>query len=70
MDYLIECHKDGRALLGSDSAAVVRDAKNMIKVRNRIRLLNPIKKYDSIVVYSFTNLYDEKTHKHVLTIQK
>ena len=70
MDYLIEAHKDGRPLLGSDNATIVRDAKSMVKVKNRLKWFNPGKQYDEIKVFSFTHLYDEKTHKLVLTIQK
>jgi len=70
MDYLIEAYCNGSAILGSDSAAIVRNAKSMTKVKNRLKWFNPPARTNEIKVFSFTNLYDEKTHKHVLTIQK
>ena len=69
MDYLIEAHKNGRPILGSEGAAIVRDAKSMVKVNNRLKWFNPIKEHDEIKIFSFTSLYDEKTHKLIKTIK-
>lgn len=69
MDYFIEAYKEGRPILGSDGAAIVREAKSMIKVNNRLKCFKPMKEHDEIKIFSFTNLYDEKTHKLIKTIK-
>lgn len=69
MDYLIEARKNGIAILGGNGAAIVRDAKSMKKVSNRLDWFNPDKDHDEILIFSFTRLYDEKTHKLIKTIK-
>lgn len=68
MDYFIEAYKNNRSLLGSANATLVYQAKNLVKVNNCLKWFKPDREYDEIRIFSFTNLYDEKTHKLVRVI--
>lgn len=68
MNYYIAAVIDGRQHIGTDGQALVKDAKSFRKVENRLKWFNPYKPYDEIRVYSYSNLYDESTHRLVKTI--
>jgi len=69
MNYIIETYdNENRQLLGSENSAIVRDAKTMVKVNNRLKWFNPCNRAIKIKISSFTNIYDEKTYKEVKTI--
>lgn len=70
MDYFIIAVKDGKELLGSDNSAFVRNAKNMVKVNNRLRSFNPMIKPDEVRLYSFTQVYRPDFYKLIKTIKK
>ena len=68
MNYLIVSVIDNKEQLGSDSQSIVKDAKNTVKLNNALKYFNPLRKPDEIRVYSFTNIYDEKTYRLIKTI--
>ena len=68
--YIVATDKNGREFLGTQNATIVRGAKSMVKVNNAFKCFNPTKETKQIKVYSYTNLYDEKTFKLVRTINK
>lgn len=63
MNYIIIAHKDGKELLGSDNSTLVHNCKSLVKVKNALSRFNPSKETDEIKIYSYTNLYDDKTYK-------
>jgi hypothetical protein len=63
MNYIIIALKDNKELLGTDNATLVHNCKSMVKVNNALKSFNPSKQADKIKVYSYSNLYDEKTYK-------
>jgi hypothetical protein len=71
MDYfIVAVDSKGREFLGTQNAKIVKDAKSMVKVNNALKCFNPTKETKQIKVYSYTNLYNEKTFKLVRTINK
>jgi hypothetical protein len=68
--FIVAIDSNEREFLGTQNATIVRDAKNMVKVNNALKCFNPTKETKQIKVYSYTNLYDEKTFKLVRTIKK
>ncbi len=66
--YIVAVDKDNKELLGTQNQTLVYEAKNMVKVNNALKSFNPDKRADKVRVYSYTNLYDDKTHKLVRTI--
>lgn len=72
MNYLIQTHTDGRATLGTQNQAIVRDAKSMIKVNNRLKSFNPHGNYDEIKIYAYNEAdrYKDEAYKLVRTITK
>lgn len=69
MNYYIQAiDNEGNGLIGTQNQAIVRDAKSWRKVQNRLNSFNPDKRTKQVKVYTYTNLYNESTHKLVRTI--
>mgnify|MGYP003617503219 CR=1 FL=1 len=68
--FIVAVDNNGREFLGTQNATIVRDAKSMVKVNNALKYFKPTKETKQIKVYSYINLYDEKTFKLVRTINK
>lgn len=69
MNYIFETYDaDGSQLIGSENSAIVRDAKTMVKVNNRLKWFSPCKRAVKIKISSFSNIYDEKTYREVRII--
>ena len=69
MEYFIQNYKENKELLGTENTTFVHDAKNMVKVNNGLLRHKPSMQTDEIRIYSYTNLYNEKTHKLIKTIR-
>lgn len=63
MEYIIIAHKENKELLGSQNSTLVHNCKSMVKVNNALKAFKPSKDTDEIKIYSYSNLYDEKTYK-------
>ena len=70
MEYIIIALKEKKELLGTQNSTLVHNCKSMVKVNNALKAFNPSKDTDEIKVYSYSNLYDEKTYKLIKTIKK
>ena len=70
MNYIIIAHKKNKELLGTQNSTLVHNCKSMVKVNNALKAFNPSKDTDEIKVYSYSNLYDEKTYKLIKTIKR
>ena len=70
MDYIIIAHKENKELLRTQNSTLVHNCKSMVKVNNALKAFNPSKDTDEIKVYSYSNLYDEKSYKLVKTIKR
>ena len=70
MDYIIIAHKENKELLGTQNSTLVHNCKSMVKVNNALKAFNPSKYTDEIKVYSYSNLYNEKSYKLIKTIKK
>lgn len=70
MNYIIIAHKENRELLGTQNSTLVYNCKSMVKVTNALKAFNPSKDTDEIKIYSYCNLYDEKSYKLIKTIKK
>ena len=70
MEYIIIAHKENKELLGTQNSTLVHNCKSMVKVNNALSRFNPEKETDEIKIYSYTNLYDEKSYKLVKTIKR
>jgi len=70
MEYIIIAHKENKELLGTQNSTLVHNCKSMVKVNNALSRFNPAKETDEIKIYSYTNLYDEKSYKLVKTIKR
>ena len=63
MDYIIIAHKENKELLGTQNSTLVHNCKSMVKVNNALKAFKPSKDTDEIKIYSYSNLYDEKSYK-------
>ena len=63
MNYIIIAHKENKELLGTQNSTLVNDCKSLVKVKNALKRFNPQKDTDKIKIFSYSNLYDEKTYK-------
>jgi hypothetical protein len=68
MDYLIQAYQGDNELLGSENASLVHNAKTMVKVNNALLSFRPQKTTTQIKVFSYTNLYNDKTYRHIKTV--
>lgn len=69
MNYLIQAfNNNDKQILGSNNSGIVKNAKSMVKIDNRLRCFNPCKETTTIKVFSYSNLYDKSSYNLVKTI--
>jgi hypothetical protein len=68
MNYLIQAYNGKQELLGTQNATLVHDCKSYVKVKNALNRFKPESRATQIKVFSYSNLYDEKTYKLIQTI--
>ena len=69
-NYLIQAYDpEDKGLLGTANQSLIIGARSMVRVNNRLKSFKPDRPYSSIRVSTYTNLYDENTHRVVKVIK-